>query len=83
MVRGAKKSTPREREALAGTTAVGSDEDSEDYGAGSGEEDVEGGVNGEEVRGEVERVRRLEGWRARVVGLAFMMGVVGIWGDVF
>ena len=38
-------------------------------------------VNGEDVRARVERFRVLEGLRASVVGVAFAMGVVGIWGD--
>lgn len=38
-------------------------------------------VNGEEVGQAVERMRVVEGARAVVSGLAFGMGVVGIWGD--
>lgn len=71
------------------------DEDSEDYdreeeeererervreeGAGRGEQ----AVNGEQVRGAVERFRKAEAWRTVVAGTAFAMGVVGIWGDAF
>ena len=44
--------------------------------------DVEKGeVNGEEVREKVEGLRRVEGYRAVVEGVAFLVGVVGIWGD--
>ncbi|KAF1986650.1 hypothetical protein K402DRAFT_393722 [Aulographum hederae CBS 113979] len=43
----------------------------------SGEEDV----NGEEVREKVEKMQVREWWRAGVSGLAFAMGVVGVWGD--
>ncbi|KAF2652161.1 hypothetical protein K491DRAFT_605417 [Lophiostoma macrostomum CBS 122681] len=39
------------------------------------------GVNGEQVRQAVERMRVREGVRAGVAGVAFAMQVVGIWGD--
>ncbi|KAI9706862.1 MAG: hypothetical protein M1820_004641 [Bogoriella megaspora] len=55
-----------------------SDEDSEDY-----DREEEDAVNGEQVRGQVERFRVAEAWRAGVSGLAFLMGVVGIWGDAY
>lgn len=46
------------------------------------EADVEmGDVNGEVVREGVERGRVVEGWKGGVWGVAFLMGVVGIWGD--
>jgi autophagy-related protein 33 len=38
-------------------------------------------VNGEQVRQQVERMQLTEGVRAVVGGLAFAMGVIGIWGD--
>ncbi|KAF2803627.1 uncharacterized protein BDZ99DRAFT_427077 [Mytilinidion resinicola] len=38
-------------------------------------------LNGEQVRQAVEGMRYTEGMRAAVSGLAFAMGVVGIWGD--
>jgi autophagy-related protein 33 len=38
-------------------------------------------LNGEQVRQVVEGMRYTEGVRAVVSGLAFAMGVVGIWGD--
>ncbi|KAL1606482.1 hypothetical protein SLS60_003886 [Paraconiothyrium brasiliense] len=38
-------------------------------------------VNGEEVRHAVERMKVTEAWRAGISGVAFAMGVVGIWGD--
>lgn len=38
-------------------------------------------VNGEEVRQAVERMRYTEGVRAGISGVAFAMGVVGVWGD--
>lgn len=40
-----------------------------------------GGVNGEGVRSAIERFAVVEGWKRGVTGLAFLMGVVGIWGD--
>lgn len=48
-----------------------------------GEVDLEGqeDVNGERVRVAVERMRVAEGVRAVVAGAAFVMEVVGIWGD--
>ncbi|KAF2001602.1 hypothetical protein P154DRAFT_521645 [Amniculicola lignicola CBS 123094] len=45
--------------------------------SGTGEEDV----NGEQVRLAVDRLRVVEGWRGGVAGLAFAMGVIGLWGD--
>ncbi|KAF9737020.1 hypothetical protein PMIN06_011360 [Paraphaeosphaeria minitans] len=38
-------------------------------------------VNGEQVRHAVERMRFTEAVRAGISGVAFAMGVVGIWGD--
>lgn len=38
-------------------------------------------VNGEQVRQAVEGMRFVEGIRAGVAGVAFAMGVIGIWGD--
>ena len=38
-------------------------------------------VNGESVEREMDKERRLHRARAGVIGLAFTMGVVGIWGD--
>ena len=43
--------------------------------------DEDADLNGELVRIEVERLQIVEGVRAAVAGVAFMMGVVGIWGD--
>ncbi|KAL9097461.1 MAG: hypothetical protein Q9165_000357 [Trypethelium subeluteriae] len=68
-------------EGIAARAGVGNDEDSEDYDRE--EEALEQEVNGEQVRGAVERWRWAEGWRSGVVGTAFLMGIVGIWGDKF
>ncbi|PVI06320.1 hypothetical protein DM02DRAFT_609889 [Periconia macrospinosa] len=38
-------------------------------------------VNGEQVRHAVERMKTTESARASVAGLAFAMGLVGLWGD--
>ena len=38
-------------------------------------------VNGEKVRAELEDYRTVQAVRAVVSGMAFAMGVVGIWGD--
>lgn len=38
-------------------------------------------VNGEQVRQAVEKMKFTEGARALVAGIAFAMGVVGVWGD--
>jgi len=38
-------------------------------------------INGEVVRKGVERERKVEGVKAGIYGLAFTMGVVGLWGD--
>ena len=38
-------------------------------------------VNGEQVRHAVERMRTVEAATAGVTGLAFAMGLVGLWGD--
>lgn len=40
-----------------------------------------GALNGEEVREKVLRGRGVEAGKAGVFGVAFLMGVVGIWGD--
>jgi len=40
-----------------------------------------GGLNGEDVREKVVRGRGVEAGKAGVWGIAFLMGVVGIWGD--
>ncbi|KAK4987546.1 hypothetical protein LTR66_007569 [Elasticomyces elasticus] len=40
-----------------------------------------GEVNGEMVKAAVEKLQRAEMVRTGVSGLAFLMGVVGIWGD--
>lgn len=40
-----------------------------------------GELNGEEVKEGVKRVRAVEAAKAGVWGVAFLMGVVGIWGD--
>ena len=58
------------------------DEDSEDYDHEE-EEGHASNVNGEQVRGAVERFRKAEAWRTGVAGVAFAMGVIGIWGDGF
>jgi len=51
--------------------------------SGSSESGDEGGdvVNGEVVRRGVERGRLVESARTGIWGLAFFMGVVGLWGD--
>ncbi len=45
------------------------------------EDEDEASVNGEKVEMEMSRERRVQGVRALVSGLGFVMGVVGIWGD--
>jgi hypothetical protein len=45
------------------------------------DDEDEGTVNGEKVEMEMSRERRVQGVRALVSGLGFLMGVVGIWGD--
>lgn len=40
-----------------------------------------GDANGEEVEGAAREKQWVEGLRAAVSGLGFVMGVVGIWGD--
>lgn len=71
-----------------GGTGTNADDDAalRDDASGSGERswiDIEKGedVNGEMVRNGVEKYRVAEGARAAISGLAFAMGVVGIWGD--
>jgi autophagy-related protein 33 len=49
-------------------------------GASDSEEDRES-VNGEVVRRALERGKAVESVRASIWGLAFAMGVVGLWGD--
>jgi autophagy-related protein 33 len=44
----------------------------------SGDEDL---VNGEVVRRGVERGRKVEAVRTGIWGLAFTLGVIGLWGD--
>ncbi|KAF2144070.1 uncharacterized protein K452DRAFT_306702 [Aplosporella prunicola CBS 121167] len=68
--------------------ALRHDEDAliEEATNGGGEKswvDVEKGedVNGEMVRSAMEKFTRAESVRAAISGLAFTMGVVGIWGD--
>ncbi|KAF2100929.1 hypothetical protein NA57DRAFT_74526 [Rhizodiscina lignyota] len=56
---------------------------SSENGETSGSEHDEEEVNGEELRRAMERFRTVQGIRASVNGLAFVMGVVGIWGDGF
>lgn len=41
----------------------------------------EASVNGEKVEAEMDREKRVQGVRAVVSGIGFLMGVVGIWGD--
>lgn len=38
-------------------------------------------VNGESVQREMDRERRLQRARTWVAGIAFSMGIVGLWGD--
>ncbi|EOD46301.1 hypothetical protein GTA08_BOTSDO00546 [Neofusicoccum parvum] len=62
------------------------DDDLRDDSSGNGERswvDLEKGddVNGEMVRNGVEKSRIAEGARAAISGLAFTLGVIGIWGD--
>ena len=38
-------------------------------------------VNGENVRAEMDRERKIQRVRAWIIGIGFSMGVVGIWGD--
>jgi hypothetical protein len=45
------------------------------------EHEDEASVNGEKVEAEMSRERRVQGVRALVSGIGFVMGVVGIWGD--
>lgn len=56
---------------------------SSENGETSGSEHDEEDVNGEELRRAMERFRAVQGIRAGVNGVAFVMGVVGIWGDGF
>lgn len=75
----------RERKARARMEAsyevlpVGSDAHSE--GSAEDVEPEEAEVNGEEVRAEVEGFLKQQIVRSAVAGLAFLMSVVGIWGD--
>lgn len=62
------------------------DDELRDDASGSGERswiDLEKGedVNGEMVRNGVDKFRIAEGARAAISGLAFTLGVIGIWGD--
>ncbi|KAL4937325.1 hypothetical protein BDV06DRAFT_74929 [Aspergillus oleicola] len=43
--------------------------------------EAEEGINGEVVRREMERERRMQGVRAIFSGIALSMGIVGLWGD--
>lgn len=65
--------------------SAGSDAHSEGStgGSASGEETEggEAGVNGEEVRVEVEVFLKQQIVRSAVAGLGFLLSVVGIWGD--
>ncbi|KAL2018496.1 hypothetical protein VTK56DRAFT_781 [Thermocarpiscus australiensis] len=68
--------------------AGGSDAHSEGSTGGSasgeemeGEEGGERGVNGEEVRAEVEAFLKKQIVRSAVAGLGFLLTIVGIWGD--
>jgi autophagy-related protein 33 len=65
--------------------SAGSDAHSEGStgGSASGEEleGEEAGVNGEEVRAEVEVFLKKQIVRSAVAGLGFLLSVVGIWGD--
>lgn len=45
------------------------------------EVEVEEGVNGEEVREQMEGFRQSQIIRTAIAGVGFMMSVVGIWGD--
>jgi len=65
---------------------VGGSSDSHSEGAAS--EDLErddeahqAQLNGEEVRGEVEYFLRKQAAQTAVAGLAFLLSVIGIWGD--
>lgn len=57
------------------------DEDGLKSVVGEEGERAEAEVNGEEVRGAVERFGFAEAVRTGVSGVAFAMAVVGIWGD--
>lgn len=52
---------------------------SSENGESASEEEED--VNGEELRRAMEGFRLVQGVRAGVSGLAFAMGVVGVWGD--
>lgn len=56
---------------------------SDAHSEGSGGEELEAGedVNGEEVRAEVEGFLKKQVVRGAVTGVAFLLSVVGIWGD--
>ncbi|KAL2262552.1 hypothetical protein VTK26DRAFT_979 [Humicola hyalothermophila] len=54
---------------------------SDAHSEGSAEELESDDVNGEEVRAEVEGFLKKQVVRSAVAGLAFMLSVVGIWGD--
>jgi autophagy-related protein 33 len=56
--------------------------DSNSEGAGSASE-AEEEINGEEIRSAMEGFRFSQSVRAAISGAAFLMSVVGIWGDGF
>jgi autophagy-related protein 33 len=60
---------------------VGMEESGIIVGASSSESGDEEAVNGEIVRRGVERGRKVEAVRTGIWGLAFTLGVVGLWGD--
>jgi len=55
--------------------------DSHSEGTGSASDDGEEDVNGEEVRSEMESFKANQTIRFYMSGLAFIMSIVGIWGD--
>jgi autophagy-related protein 33 len=51
------------------------------HSEGTSEDQEEEILNGEEVRGQVERFLKKQAAATGIAGLGFMMAVVGIWGD--
>lgn len=60
---------------------VGMEESGVIVGSSSDSGDEQEAVNGEIVRRGVERGRKVETVRTGIWGLAFTLGVIGLWGD--